>query len=215
MTELATEIYEQVRITAGAAMLDGRLFRPVDAVALVIRCTAPGSTGIASDEALAAAYAERQVALLSVRLVTRDEEAVDAVNGRYHNDEDFAARRIVEIFAWVATRPELARLPIALTGYGMTAAGAIVAAVQRPDVVTSLVCVNGRTDIAVDSLRQLRTPALLLVNDMPVLRMNREAIALIRGEKRIEIVHGSGAEAVKAMVDKSVRWVAERVPVSA
>ena len=81
----------------------------------------------------------------------------------------------------------------------------------RATGLRALVSVNGRTDIAVDSLRGLRVPTLLIVNDMPVLRVNREAVSLIKAERRIEIVHGSGEQATHAIVEKCVRWLADRL----
>ena len=123
----------------------------------------------------------------------------------YRHDADFVARRILEV---VDTLPK--GTAIGYAGAGVAGAGAIIAASQRPDVVSAVVALNARTDFAADELRSLRTPTLLIVNDMPVLRMNREAVALLRGERRLEIVHGDGADAVEHIVERSVRWLADR-----
>ncbi|MGZ8867869.1 MAG: hypothetical protein ACXW2P_05960 [Thermoanaerobaculia bacterium] len=124
----------------------------------------------------------------------------------YRHDAEFVARRILEV---VDTLPK--GIPIGYAGAGVAGAGAIIAASQRPDVVSTVVAMNARTDFAADHLRTLRAPTLLIVNDMPVLRMNREAIALLRGERRLEIIHGEGAEALEHIVDRSVRWLADRL----
>ena len=168
--------------------------------ALVIRCTAPGSIPIGTDELLAAELALHDIDFLSVSLLTDDEAA------RFRNDADFMAERISGV---LASAPK--DIPIGMIGYGTTAAASIIAAAQNPGTISALVSVNGRTDIAVDSLRGLRVPTLLVVNDMPVLRVNREAVSVIKAERRIEIVHGAGEQATHAIVEKCVRWLADRL----
>jgi putative phosphoribosyl transferase len=170
--------------------------------ALVISCTAPGSIAIASDEVLASELTPHGIDFMSVSLLT-DQEAT-----QFRADADFMAERMQGV---IASAPNI---PLGLIGYGTTAAAAIIFAAQNPGRIGALVSVNGRTDIAVDSLRALHTPTLLLVNDMPVLRVNREAVSLIKAERRIEIVHGAGEQATHAMAEKTVRWLADRlVPV--
>ena len=124
----------------------------------------------------------------------------------YRHDADFVARRILDV---VDTLPK--GVQVGYAGSGVAGAGAIIAASQRPGAVSVVVAMNARTDFAADHLRLLRAPTLLIVNDMPVLRMNREAIALLRGERRLEIIHGDGAEALEHIVERSVRWLADRL----
>jgi hypothetical protein len=168
--------------------------------ALVIRCTAPGSMPIGTDELLASELALHDIDLLSVSLLT-DEEG-----SRFRSDADFMAERILGV---LASAPR--DIPIGVIAYGTAGAAAIIAAAQNPGMISALVSVNGRTDIAVDSLRTLRAPTMLLVNDMPVLRVNREAVSLIKAERRIEIVHGNGDQATHAIVEKCVRWLADKL----
>ena len=49
---------------------------------------------------------------------------------------------------------------------------------------------GGRPDLAGPVLARVRAPTLLIVggNDVPVIAMNREALAQLRCEKRLEIV---------------------------
>ena len=101
--------------------------------------------------------------------------------------------------------------PVGYVGSASAGAGALIAAVQRPDRVAAVVSINGRTDLAMDVLRSIEPPVLLLVNDMPVLRMNREAVSQMRCERRIEIVHGEGEAANSAMAEKTTRWLHDRL----
>ena len=128
----------------------------------------------------------------------------------YRNDADYVA---VRIFETVKALP--AGMPVGYLGASAAAAGALIAAAEHPDLVAAVVSVNGRTDLAIDQLRMVRTPTLLIVNDMPVLRMNREALSLLRGERRLEIIHGTGPEATPAIVNKAARWLVDRVAVGA
>ncbi|HEY3531487.1 MAG TPA: alpha/beta hydrolase, partial [Casimicrobiaceae bacterium] len=71
---------------------------------------------------------------------------------------------------------------------------ALVAAAQRPDRVRAVVSRGGRPDLAgVDVLARVRAPTLLIVGgrDDVVLDLNRRALALMNGEKRLEIVPGA------------------------
>ena len=138
---------------------------------------------------------------LGVRVI-----AVSESEECYRHDAEFVARRILDV---VDTLPK--DTPIGYAGAGVAGAGVIIAAALKPAAVSAVVAMNARTDFAADQLRSLRAPTLLIVNDMPVLRMNREAIALLRGERRLEIIHGDGADAVEHIVDRSVRWLADRL----
>lgn len=212
MSDFAVEVREPVRIWTGKVMLDGRLYATSEpAAAVVIRCVAPGSVPVAPDEVLATEFSRYRIALLTVSLLTTEEEEVDDRNARYRHDAEFMAQRTIDVAQWVAKNRPTAGLPIGYCGYSITAAGALIAAVQRPDLVSAIVAINGRTDLAIDYLRTLRTPTLLSVNDMPVLRMNREALSMMKGEKRIEIVHGTSEEPITTMVQKSGRWFADRL----
>jgi hypothetical protein len=41
--------------------------------------------------------------------------------------------------------------------------------------------------------------------------MNREALSKIRGDRRLEIVHGTDCQAVDCVVQKAVHWLEERL----
>jgi pimeloyl-ACP methyl ester carboxylesterase len=66
-------------------------------------------------------------------------------------------------------------------------------AAQRPDLVAAVVSRGGRPDLAGPALPRVQAPTLLIVggNDAPVIRMNEEAFAQLRCEKRLEIVPGA------------------------
>ncbi len=139
-------------------------------------------------------------------------EAVEltGVSAEQSRDAELVTQRLIEDAREIARRTSA---PIAFLTAGAAGAGALIAAAQRPDLVAAVLAINARTDRAYDYLRELRTPTFLLVNDLPVLRMNREALAMLRCDRRIEVVHGKAPEADRIMVEKAVRWVRERLAV--
>ena len=117
--------------------------------------------------------------------------------------------------AWIAetlitTAKQFA--PVAYYASGVGGAAALIAAAQRPDLVSAVVAINARTDRAFDYLRQVHAPTLLLVTEMPVLLMNREAVATMKCEKRLEVIHGADCAATVAA--KAVRWLTEKTLVA-
>lgn len=188
-------------------MLEGRLAIPHECVAVAVFASAPSHPDGDRDEQLMAALYGAGVATVYAPLLTDDEIQFDARTAHFRHDTDLLAQRFLEITHWVRRSRDLSTHPIAWIGTSGAAAGAMAAAAQRPDLVTAIVSIDGRTDLAVEYLRSLRTPVLLIVKDMPVLRMNREALSKIRGERRIEIVHGGDEAAVETVVEKAVQWM--------
>jgi putative phosphoribosyl transferase len=201
---------EPALVWTGKVMLEGHLAIPQKAAAVVIFASAPSLPDDGRDEQIVASLYDAGVATLYVPLLTEDEAQFDSRTAHFRYDADFLAQRFLDLAQWVNRNRETLGLPIAFAGSSGAAAGAIVAAAQRPDLVSAVVSIDGRTDLAVDYLARLRSPVLLVVKDMPVLRMNREALAKIRAERRIEIVHGAECEAVDCVVQKSVYWLEDK-----
>jgi pimeloyl-ACP methyl ester carboxylesterase len=120
---------------------------------------------------------------------------------------------LIDVAQWVEKNTTLRELPLAYVGTTIGAAAALVASALRPDLVAAVVAINGRTDLAADYLRNIKTPTLFALNDMPVLRMNRDALLQIKGEKRIEVLHSEDSLALELFVQKAVHWIADRVGV--
>jgi putative phosphoribosyl transferase len=108
-------------------------------------------------------------------------------------DIDLLAERVGTALAWLASRPDLARLRIGLFGASTGAAAALKAAADQPGRVAAVVSRGGRPDLAAARLAQVQAPTLLVVGgaDTEVLRLNREALRLLRCNKRLEVVPGA------------------------
>ncbi len=198
----------QVAIWTGNVVLGGVLSSPADPAGVAILLTGPGSQ--TRDERLVEDLNRVGISTLQVGLLTDDEQQFDTRTGHSRYDADFLAHRLIEVAQWLPKEVVLRGLPVAYVGTTIGAAAALVAAALRPDIVTAVVAINGRTDLAADHLRTIKTPTLFVLNDMPVLRMNRDALAQIKGEKRIEVIHADNGQALEIFVQKAVRWIAEK-----
>jgi putative phosphoribosyl transferase len=63
----------------------------------------------------------------------------------------------------------------------------------RVERLGAVVSRGGRPDLAGEALRRVHAPTLLIVggNDAEVLRLNRQALAALGGEARLEVVPGA------------------------
>jgi len=205
------ELSEPALVWTGKVMLEGRLAVPREPVAAVILASVPALADETRDSHIIRNLYELRVATVYVPLLTEDEIQFDSRTTHFRYDAEFLAQRFIDIAQWVKRSRGLHDVPIGYIGSSGAAAGAIVAAALRPDLCAAIVSIDGRTDLAVEHLRTVHAPVLLIVKDMPVLRMNREALAKIRGDRRMEIVHGE----VESVVEKAVHWLEDKLAVLA
>lgn len=206
-----SEQSEPALVWTGKVMLEGRIAIPSQPHGTVLFASAPALADEVRDAHIIRALYDAGIATVHVPLLTDDEMQFDSRTGHFRYDAEFLAQRFIDVAHWITRNNRTNGVPIGYVGSSGGAAGAIVAAAMRPDLVAAVVSIDGRTDLAIDYLRQLKAPTLLVVKDMPVLRMNREALAKIRGERRIEIIHGVDCEAVDCVVQKTSHWMSEKL----
>jgi dienelactone hydrolase len=126
-------------------------------------------------------------------LLTEQEERVDARTAHLRFDIGLLAGRVIAAIDWLAASPTTAELAVGCFGASTGAAGALVAAAARPDRVAAVVSRGGRPDLAGATLRRVLAPTLLIVgaSDPEVLRLNRQAMAELAGEAKLEVVPGA------------------------
>jgi dienelactone hydrolase len=183
-----------VKIQVGSLRLDGDLHVPTGARGIVLFAHGSGSSRFSPrNRQVAAALQEAGLATLLMDLLTREEERVDEVTRHLRFDIDLLAERLVTATDWVRANAGTRGLRIGYFGASTGAAAALIAAAERPDAVAAVVSRGGRPDLARARLAGVRAPTLLIVGglDAPVIDMNREALALLRVEKRLEIVPGA------------------------
>jgi dienelactone hydrolase len=195
MTTTTSERIRAVRIPAGRAVLHGDLVVPAGARGMVFFAHGSGSSRHSPrNRAVAQALRAGGLATLLMDLLTTEEAALDARSGHLRFDIPFLAARVVAATDWVQADGETRALPLGYFGASTGAGAALVAAVERPEIVGAVVSRGGRPDLAGAALPRLTAPVLLIVggHDLPVIEMNRDALARMRTEASLEIVPGAG-----------------------
>jgi putative phosphoribosyl transferase len=203
----AQEQLSEVQI--GPQRLAGVLGVPRDAGGLVIFAHGSGSGRLSPrNNQVAPALREAGFATLLMDLLTPEEER-DRGNVF---DIPLLASRLAEAADWTRGRPELVKLPIGYFGASTGAAAALVAAAERQNVA-AVVARGGRPDLAGDALKAVRAPTVLIVGgaDLPVIQLNRSALAKLRCEKDLVIVPGAThlfeeRGALEQVTQHATRW---------
>jgi putative phosphoribosyl transferase len=184
-----------VRIPAGRVVLDGDLALPDAPVGVVLFAHGSGSGRRSPrNRHVAGRFRERGLATLLVDLLSAEEQAEDARTAHLRFDIRMLADRLVWITRWLeGPDAGTAGLPIGYFGASTGGGAALVAAAEVPDLVRAIVSRGGRPDLAGEALPRVRAPTLLIVGekDVPVIGMNQEAMAGMRGEVVLEIVPGA------------------------
>jgi pimeloyl-ACP methyl ester carboxylesterase len=182
-----------VRIPATGVTLEGDLWVPDDAAALVIFAHGSGSSRFSPrNRQVAQLLNKSRLATLLLDLLTQEEESLTAVTER-HFDIPLLADRLTEASDWAAEEPDTRHLLQGYFGASTGAAAALVAAAGRPERIRAVVSRGGRADLAGEALEKVRAATLLIVggNDPQVLAMNRLALSAMKCERQLVIVPGA------------------------
>jgi dienelactone hydrolase len=174
----------EVELELAGVTVGGTLTEPEDARGLVLFAHGSGSSRFSPrNRAVADVLHAAGLGTLLVDLLP--EEGV--VDRRF--DIELLGLRMTAAVDWAEPRG----VPVGLFGASTGAAAALVAAAERPGVVRAVVSRGGRPDLAGDALPRVTAPTLLIVggNDAVVLQLNREAIARLEVESRLEVVSGA------------------------
>jgi dienelactone hydrolase len=183
-----------VRVPAGAATLEGDLRVPAGARGVVLFAHGSGSSRHSPrNRYVAQVLGEAGLATLLIDLLTPQEEAVDLRTAHLRFAIGLLAERLVAATDWLAHQPTTRALRVGYFGASTGAGAALVAAAARPAAVAAIVSRGGRPDLAGPMLARVQAPTLLIVggDDLPVIHLNREALAQLQVEKRLEIVPGA------------------------
>jgi len=183
----------EVRVPVGDAELVGDLVLPDHPAGIVLFAHGSGSSRQSPRNRLVAdTLNEAGFGTLLVDLLTPAEEEADRLTGVHRFDIGLLAGRLIGAIDWLRTGSARS-LRIGLFGASTGAAAALVAAAERPEDVAAVVSRGGRPDLAGPALSRVRAPTLLIVGeaDELVLDLNRQALELLPGEKRLAIVPGA------------------------
>src|ERR671935_670497 len=185
---------EQVAIPIGPAALEGDLEVPDGAAGVVLFAHGSGSSRHSPRNRFVASSLQRWgLGTLLIDLLTREEERRDLQTAELRFDIDLLTGRLEQAIEWLSSTPRTRSLRIGLFGASTGAAAALVAASRRPEIISAVVSRGGRPDLAGQALTRVKAPTLLIVGgaDVAVIAMNREAMPLLVGTNRLEIVPGA------------------------
>ncbi len=183
-----------VRVLAGEVALEGNLGVPTAVQGVVLFAHGSGSSRHSPrNQYVARALRQSGLATLLIDLLTADEEAKDIQTGRLRFDIGLLARRLVGATDWLRQNAGTRNLDVGYFGASTGAGAALVAAVERPDVIGAIVSRGGRPDLAGPALPHVRAPTLLIVggHDLPVIAINRQALDELQVEKELVVVPGA------------------------
>lgn len=181
---------EEVGVRAGPLRLSGHLTLPENAPGVVVFAHGSGSSRHSPrNRYVAAVLNEARLGTLLFDLLTPEEE-FDRANVF---DIGLLARRLIDVTRWLRNLPDVTGLPIGYFGASTGAGAALWAAAEPYSDIAAVVSRGGRPDLARPRLAQVTAPTLLVVggHDELVLRLNRDAAALLTCEHRLVVVPGA------------------------
>jgi pimeloyl-ACP methyl ester carboxylesterase len=178
-------------IPCGEAILEGELFIPSGAGGIVVFAHGSGSSRHSPrNQFVSRVIRESGNGTLLFDLLTPEEEDEDDVTLALRFNIVLLAARLVEVTRWLLTKPEVRELAIGYFGSSTGGAAALVAAAELGPRIAAVVSRGGRPDLASQALPRVQAPTLFIVGgyDLPVLELNKAAMAELRCEKDLKVV---------------------------
>jgi dienelactone hydrolase len=190
------ESEREISIPVNGVTLKGNLSIPEGATSIVIFAHGSGSSRFSPrNRFVAEVLQDGGLATLLFDLLTREEEAIDALTAELRFDIGLLANRLIEVGDWAAQHEPTKGLKIGFFGASTGAAAALIAAAERPGTTYAVVSRGGRPDLAEEALDKVKVPTLLIVggNDTVVIELNEKALrAMPEGtQKELVIVPGA------------------------
>ena len=177
---------EEVKVSAGAVQLAGRLTVPGAAAGIVVFAHGSGSSRHSPrNRAVAGALNSAGLGTLLFDLLTPDEE-LDRGNVF---DIELLAARLLDVTRELGSQ----HARICYFGASTGAAAALWAAAEPDSDVAAVVSRGGRPDLAAPRLALVRAPTLLIVGgaDEPVLSLNARAQQELRCDSKLAVIPGA------------------------
>ena len=188
------KIEQPVHIVMGNVTLEGDLTIPDGPKGIVLFAHGSGSSRKSPrNRYVASVLNKSKFATLLFDLLTPEEETIDIQTRHLRFDIELLSMRLVGATDWLGKNKEVKDLNVGYFGASTGAAAALVAAVERADIVHAVVSRGGRPDLAGKVLPSVQSPTLLIVggDDPVVIDINRGAMEQIRVEKKLVIVPGA------------------------
>lgn len=179
----------KVEIPFDQVVVEGELIIPAKARGIIIFAHGSGSSHVSPRNKMVAEYLHRRnFGTLLFDLLTVAEDR------HYRNrfDIDLLTRRLTSATVWLEEQPVSEGYRFGYFGASTGAAPALKAAAYLPRV-DAVVSRGGRPDLAMDMLKKVHVPTLLIVGslDYDVLQLNREAYLQLNCEKKLQLIEGA------------------------
>ena len=175
----------------GEIKLLGELNTPPGASGVILFAHGSGSGRLSPrNNQVANRFNQAGFSTLLVDLLTEEEAAKDEFTMEYRFDVQLLGSRLTLAADWLRG---MSKLPFGYYGASTGASAALIAAAEKPELVTAIVSRGGRPDLAGPSLPNVKAPTLLIVGglDYEVLEMNRSAQRQMRATTELKIVNGA------------------------
>jgi len=183
-----------IQITSGDVVLDADICIPAKAESLIIFAHGSGSNRHSPrNRQVAQIMQEAGWATLLASMLSVEEEAEDLIHGNLRFNIDLLSSRLTSITEWLQGNPATSRFKYGIYGASTGAAGALICAAEKPELIKAVVSRGGRPDMAARYLEQVKAPTLLIVGgeDYPIIDLNRRALAALKCEKELAFVPGA------------------------
>jgi putative phosphoribosyl transferase len=216
-----TAIEQSIEIEAGAGVcLAGELIVPEDCYGTVVFAHGSEMSRFSSGSLhTVRAFEQQGLAVVAFDLLGSDELAEEICSGKPQLDVPRMASRYLAARAWVGRQPELRGLPWGILGTGIGAAGALVAAAERPGELSAVVCQSGRLDLPQSVLGQVSAPTLLIVDaaDGSLIGDNERSLLRLGSDRKELVMIPAGASrfdespAHDAAASLAAQWFSEQL----
>jgi putative phosphoribosyl transferase len=189
-----TSMESALRIPVGDVEVEGNMFLPQEAKALVIFVHGSGSSRFSPrNQYVAKEFNKAGMGTLLFDLLTPGEEEEDELTAQYRFDIALLSRRLIGVTEWLRNDPSTYRLKLGYFGASTGAAAALIAAAKMPEAILAVVSRGGRPDLAGKYLQEVRAPTLLLVggDDEEVIELNKRAQAKMINENKLVVILGA------------------------
>lgn len=207
---------QSIGITDATLLLEGILGMPVHPAGIVLFAHGSGSGRFSPrNNAVARVLQQGRLATLLLDLLMPEE----ANDRRKVFDIHLLADRLLIAKNWLARDARTRELPLGYFGASTGAGAALEAAARDPINVKAVVSRGGRPDLAEVHLPTVAAPTLLLVggDDLPVIEMNRMALARLTCVKDLVIIPGAShlfeePGTLEQVADRALEWFLHYVP---
>ena len=184
------ETYKEIEIKIGVVGLKGNLRLKTNSKGIILFSHGSGSSRLSiRNNYVANLLLEKGFSSILFDLLTTEEDK------NYENrfNINLLTERLLNVTKWVENYKDLKQLPIGYFGASTGAASALRAAAQLGESIKAVVSRGGRPDLAMEVLKSVKSPTLLLVSgkDNAVIELNKKAASEIKGICELKIIEGA------------------------